>query len=186
MPIPEVRIAESESAAYARISTEDEIRRDDFSLADALITMLEMRGSDLHLTAGAPPTVRVDGSLRPIPDTVELTPETIQRVMYSIVTQQQRERFEETLELDFSYALPEVAALPGQPVQAARLARRRLPRDPVRDQEPRVAGHAAGDGQLRAAAPRLRPGDRADRLGQVHDARRADRPRQPDRATSTS
>jgi twitching motility protein PilT len=109
MPIPEVRIAESESTAYARISTEDEIRRDDFSLPEALITMLEMRGSDLHLTAGAPPTVRVDGSLRPIPDTEELTPETIMRIMYSIVTQQQRERFEETLELDFSYALPEVA-----------------------------------------------------------------------------
>ena len=109
MPIPEVRIAESESAAYSRISTEDEIRRDDFSLASALMTMLEMRGSDLHLTAGAPPTVRVDGSLRPIPDTEELTPETIMRIMYSIVTQQQRERFEETLELDFSYALPEVA-----------------------------------------------------------------------------
>ena len=109
MPIPEVRIAESEAAAYARISTEDEIRRDDFSLASALMTMLEMRGSDLHLTAGAPPTVRVDGSLRPIPDTEELTPETIMRIMYSIVTQQQRERFEETLELDFSYALPEVA-----------------------------------------------------------------------------
>ncbi len=108
-PIPEVRIAESQETAYTRLSTEDEIRQDDFSLAEALVTMLEMRGSDLHLTAGAPPTVRVDGSLRPIPETAPLTPDTIQRVMYSIATQQQRERFEETLELDFSYALPEVA-----------------------------------------------------------------------------
>ncbi len=108
-PVPELRIAESESAAYARMSTEDEIRGDDFSLAEALTIMLEMRGSDLHLTAGAPPTVRVDGSLRPIPETEPLTPDTIQRVMYSIATQQQRERFEETLELDFSYALPDVA-----------------------------------------------------------------------------
>ena len=91
-----MRIAESEAASYARISTEDEIRRDDFSLASALMTMLEMRGLYLHLTAGAPPTVRVDGSLRAIPDTEELTPETIMRIMYSIVTQQQRERFEET------------------------------------------------------------------------------------------
>ena len=109
MPVPELRISESDSAAYARASTEDEIRGDDFSLAAALLTMMEMRGSDLHLTAGAPPTVRVDGSLRPIPDMPELTPDTIQRVMYSIATQQQRERFEETLELDFSYALPDVA-----------------------------------------------------------------------------
>jgi twitching motility protein PilT len=109
LPAVEVRIAESSPTDYARISTEAEVRGDDFSLAAALTTMLEMRGSDLHLTAGAPPTVRVDGSLRPIPETEELTPDVIQRVMYSICTQQQRERFEETLELDFSYALPEVA-----------------------------------------------------------------------------
>ena len=81
MPTPEVRIAESAASAYSRISTEDEIRTDDFSLASALMTMMEMRGSDLHLTAGAPPTVRVDGSLRPIPDTEELTTETIMRIM---------------------------------------------------------------------------------------------------------
>ena len=104
-----VRLSESQDTDYARLTTEDEIRTDDFSLAQALVTMLEMRGSDLHLSAGAPPTVRVDGSLRPIPDTEELTPEAIQRVMYAVCTQTQREKFEETLELDFSYALPNVA-----------------------------------------------------------------------------
>ena len=73
-----------------------------------------------------------------MPDTEELTPETIMRIMYSIVTQQQRERFEETLELDFSYALPGRGPVPRQPLPAARLARRGLPGDPLRDQEPRV------------------------------------------------
>ncbi|MCU0283319.1 MAG: PilT/PilU family type 4a pilus ATPase, partial [Candidatus Nanopelagicales bacterium] len=109
LPSVEVRISESRDTDYARQSTEDEVRTDDFSLPQALITMLEMRGSDLHLAAGAPPTVRVDGSLRGIPDTEPLTPEVIQRVMYALCTQQQRERFEETLELDFSYALKDVA-----------------------------------------------------------------------------
>ncbi len=108
-PAPELRIAESASAAYSRRTTEDEVRDGDFALADALIAMIEMRGSDLHLAAGAPPTVRVDGSLRPIPEAQPLTPEVIQRVMYAICTQQQRERFEEVLELDFSYALKGVA-----------------------------------------------------------------------------
>ncbi|MGB7981520.1 MAG: type IV pilus twitching motility protein PilT, partial [Candidatus Nanopelagicales bacterium] len=108
-PAPEVRIAASEAGAYTRRSTEDDVRADDFSLAEALITMVEMRGSDLHLSAGAPPTVRVDGHLRPIPEATPLTPEVIQRVMYAICTQQQRERFEELLELDFSYALKDVA-----------------------------------------------------------------------------
>jgi twitching motility protein PilT len=109
LPPVGLRLSESQDTDYARLSTEDEIRTDDFSLAQALTTMLEMRGSDLHLSAGAAPTVRVDGSLRPIPDTEPLMPEAIQRVMYAICTQTQREKFEETLELDFSYALPNVA-----------------------------------------------------------------------------
>ena len=66
-PAVEVRIAESAPTDYARISTEQEVRTDDFSLAGALITMLEMRGSDLHLTAGAPPTVRVERFAAPDP-----------------------------------------------------------------------------------------------------------------------
>ncbi len=108
-PTPEVRTSEAVAAAYTRATTEDEVREDDFSLQGVLQAMLELRGSDLHLTAGAPPTVRVDGSLRPLPDAEPLVAETIQRVMYAITTQQQRERFEETLELDFSYALTGVA-----------------------------------------------------------------------------
>lgn len=109
VPAPQVRRSESSSQAYARRSTEDEVRLDDFSLAGALSELVAMKGSDLHLASGAPPTVRVDGSLRPIPDAQPLSPEVIQRVMYAMLTQQQRERFEESLELDFSYALPEVA-----------------------------------------------------------------------------
>ncbi len=109
VPAPQIRVSEAETQAYSRGSTEEKVRDDDFSLASALFQLIEMRGSDLHLTGGAPPTVRVDGSLRPIPDTEELEPDVIQRVMYAILTQQQRERFEETLELDFSYALPDVA-----------------------------------------------------------------------------
>lgn len=109
--LPAVTVRASEAAVndYSRVATEDDVHGDDFSLSQALSTMLEMRGSDLHLSAGAPPTVRVDGSLRPIPETEQLTPKEIQRVMYALCTQQQREKFEENLELDFSYALPGVA-----------------------------------------------------------------------------
>ena len=71
--------------------------------------MLAEKSSDLHLTAGAPPTIRVNGELRPLQGYDVLTGDAVQRVMYAVMTQAQRERFEEDLELDFSYALPGVS-----------------------------------------------------------------------------
>ena len=62
--------------------------------------------SDIHLSAGAPPVVRVNGELAGLDDLGLLSSQTIQRVVYAILTQKQRERFETDLELDFAYALP--------------------------------------------------------------------------------
>ena len=149
--------------------------------------MLDMGASDLHLTAGAPPTVRVDGSLRPIPDAAPLTPEVIMRVMYSIVTQQQRETFEETLELDFSYALPGEARFRVNLYQQRDSIGAAFRVIPYEIKPHRGAGHARRSvGELRRAAARTRARDRAHRLGQVHHPRRDDRPGQPDRARTTS
>ncbi len=77
-----------------------------FNLGDALSRMLELGASDLHLTAGSPPMVRVHGGLRPLLDVESLTPEPLQEALYSILTQRQRSRFEEVLELDLAYAFP--------------------------------------------------------------------------------
>ena len=89
-----------------RQGTEQTVREDDFSLVDALLTMLDRGASDLHLTSGARPTVRVSGSLVGLEDFDVLTPPVLQRVIYSVLTQQQRLKFEEELELDFAYSLP--------------------------------------------------------------------------------
>ena len=58
------------------------------------------------MTAGARPTVRLHGSLQPVEDAPELSPPVIQTLLYAILTQRQRERFEAELELDFAYAVP--------------------------------------------------------------------------------
>jgi twitching motility protein PilT len=79
---------------------------DGLSLTDMLVAVLERNASDLHLTAGARPTLRLNGSLTPMDDLPVLTPPVIQQMMYEILTQKQRERFEEHLELDFAYAVP--------------------------------------------------------------------------------
>lgn len=76
------------------------------ALTDLLLEVLQRKASDLHLTAGARPTIRLNGTLQPMDDRPMLTPPVLQQMMYEILTQKQRERFEEELELDFAYAVP--------------------------------------------------------------------------------
>ncbi|MFN2588109.1 MAG: PilT/PilU family type 4a pilus ATPase [Actinomycetota bacterium] len=76
------------------------------NLADFLLQVLEQGASDLHLTTGVPPTIRVHGEMRPIKGYRVLFPKDLQEIVYSILTQRQREIFEDKLELDISYSLP--------------------------------------------------------------------------------
>jgi twitching motility protein PilT len=112
-PVPEPRVGLHEGAAapgaYARASTEPVGHAGEVTLADLLHGMLDAGASDLHLTAGAPALVRVNGDLTPLRDCPALPPDLIQRLIYTILTQKQRERFEADLELDFAYALPGAA-----------------------------------------------------------------------------
>jgi twitching motility protein PilT len=76
------------------------------SLAEFLMAVIELEGSDLHLTTGLPPMVRIHGDLRPLKGYRKLAPKDIQEIVYSMLTQKQREKFEDNLELDVSYSLP--------------------------------------------------------------------------------
>jgi twitching motility protein PilT len=76
------------------------------SLADFLLAVIDGKGSDLHLTAGVPPMIRVHGELSPLKGYRRLLPKDLQELVYSMLTQKQREIFEENLELDISYQLP--------------------------------------------------------------------------------
>jgi twitching motility protein PilT len=62
--------------------------------------------SDLHLTTGSHPILRINGSLVRIEEYPIMMPEQLQRMIYAILTQKQRERLEQDLELDVSYSLP--------------------------------------------------------------------------------
>ena len=75
-------------------------------LHEVLELVLEYEASDLHLTNGLPPILRIDGDLVPIEGYPVLDPEALQRIVYGMMSQKQREKFEEELELDFSYSLP--------------------------------------------------------------------------------
>ncbi len=103
-----MELADSEAGddAYSRVSTEPSLGGEDIILVDLLLTMLERGASDLHLTAGARPALRINGELAQMEEFPVLTPPVIQRVMYAAITQRQREVFEEVFELDFAYAVP--------------------------------------------------------------------------------
>jgi twitching motility protein PilT len=91
---------------YTRASTQQQVTEDDLSLSVVLGEMLDAGASDLHLTNGAHPMLRRRGELHPLEHHPKLTPAVLQRTLYSILTQKQREKFESVLELDFAYALP--------------------------------------------------------------------------------
>ncbi|GIG54628.1 type IV pilus twitching motility protein PilT [Demequina activiva] len=96
---------QAQPAAHKRIGMSQDAQEGDLDITEALRGMLKLGASDLHVTSGAPPMVRVDGGLQPLEGFAKLMPESLQRTLYQILTQAQREKFEEELELDFSYAL---------------------------------------------------------------------------------
>ncbi|HVZ79608.1 MAG TPA: type IV pilus twitching motility protein PilT [bacterium] len=72
---------------------------------DTLLRLMFERGaSDLHITAGAPPMLRVDGVITPT-EYEKLRPETTQQLIYSILTDEQKEKFEKDNELDVSFGV---------------------------------------------------------------------------------
>src|ERR1700674_3206087 len=78
------------------------------SLSDLLKRMLEMGGSDLHITTNSPPQIRVHGHLVPL-DLPQMTPAETKQLAYSVMTDSQKHRFVESLELDFSFGLKGLA-----------------------------------------------------------------------------
>ncbi|MFN2239467.1 MAG: type IV pilus twitching motility protein PilT [Thermoanaerobaculia bacterium] len=78
------------------------------TLHQLLKTMVERGGSDLHITTNSAPQIRVDGKLSPLDLPALSAPETKQLV-YSVLTDAQKHRFEENLELDFSFGIKGLA-----------------------------------------------------------------------------
>jgi twitching motility protein PilT len=82
------------------------------TLSELLKKMTELGGSDLHITTNSAPRVRVHGNLRPM-DMAPLTAADTKALAYSVLTDSQKHRFEENLELDFSFGLKNLARFRG-------------------------------------------------------------------------
>ena len=83
----------------------NEATLEQLSLSDLLRKLIESGGSDLHLTTNTPPQVRVHGTLRALEGFRTLTSSDTKQLAYSVLTDAQKHRFEEALELDFSFGV---------------------------------------------------------------------------------
>ena len=77
----------------------------EFDFAEVLLQVMERQASDLHLTAGSPPMIRQHGKLHAL-DYPRLTPQTTREVVYSILTNDQRQKLETDWQIDFAYSIP--------------------------------------------------------------------------------
>ncbi len=75
------------------------------SIDDLLAGIEALHASDLHLAAGSPPLVRVNGVLSPLEDAAVLTPEETQQLLYQILSTEQQKRLEVDRQIDISHSL---------------------------------------------------------------------------------
>jgi len=75
-------------------------------LNEILTVAVKARGSDIHIKSGLPPVVRIDGTLRPIPNTSRMSPDQMQRIAFGIMNEKQKINFQDKLEMDLSYGVP--------------------------------------------------------------------------------
>ena len=81
----------------------------DFDFSEVLRRMVEARASDVHLTPGFPPAIRDKGRIQPMEGFPRLNAQQTREVVYGILNDDQRKRFENNKQLDFAYAIPGVA-----------------------------------------------------------------------------
>jgi twitching motility protein PilT len=79
-----------------------------YNIQELLQTMVEKGGSDLHITAGSPPIIRLHGHLMPIGET-KLAPDETLRLTYGVMNEFQRKTFEQKKECDFSFGIGSIA-----------------------------------------------------------------------------
>ncbi len=106
--------------------------------------MIERGGSDLHITVGSPPGIRLRGEIVPVENMEPLGPRDTMEMILTLLSEEQRKRFETELELDFAYSIPGVSRFRANVLPAAQLDGRCLQGHPDQDTDARGAGSSQG------------------------------------------
>lgn len=80
----------------------------DYSMPQLFKALVQQGASDLHITAGSPPRLRIDGQMVPL-NLPPLTPQKTLDLCYSVLTEAQKKQFEQKKELDLSFSIPSIA-----------------------------------------------------------------------------
>ncbi|HVM53266.1 MAG TPA: hypothetical protein VM262_08725, partial [Acidimicrobiales bacterium] len=104
--VVEIDLVEAASAPKAAAWGMDPDAPEELHINDLLERVLDLGGSDLHLTVGVNPSVRVNGDLKRLTEFPVMNGSEIRRMVYAILTQKQREKFEAEHELDTSHSIP--------------------------------------------------------------------------------
>jgi len=100
---PPREVEDAEAASLPQVDSETDSEID---LDELLVILVESGGSDLHLTVGIPPAIRVNGEIRHLEEFPVCRGDELRKMLYAIMTQKHREEFENNLELDMSYSVP--------------------------------------------------------------------------------
>jgi twitching motility protein PilT len=77
-----------------------------FDFSEILLEVVRRKASDLHITAGAPPMLRIRGSLVPLEGQALMTATDTREIVYAILNSSQRQRLETDWQIDFAYSIP--------------------------------------------------------------------------------
>ena len=122
-----------------------------------------MRASDVHLTAGSPPAVRVHGHIELLHEFPELQPDDVRQLLYRITTTEQQKKLEIDRQLDFAYGLRGKARFRVNAYYQRESLAAAFRLSPPTSSRSRISGCRA-PARARQQAPRARPLHRADRF----------------------
>ena len=159
---------------------------DSFSIDTLLEQMVAHNASDLHVTVGSRPALRVRGQLERLEAFPELSADTTRQLLYRIISSEQQKRLEIDRQLDLSYSIPGLARFRVNVYSQRESLAAAFRMIPAELKTPRGAGPADARSTSLPQAPWARPRDRPDRLRQVDHARGARSTRSTGRAPSTS
>jgi twitching motility protein PilT len=104
--LPAVTVGDEGSARRASAAADGGLDAAAHSVDDLLQLLLTRDGSDLHLTVGSPPGLRIRGEIVPVEQARALRPKDTQDMILALLSEEQRRRFDAELELDFAYSIP--------------------------------------------------------------------------------
>ena len=138
-----------------------------FNLRALLEEMIQKDASDLHITAAERPKLRVDGDIVDSSVLEVLTPKDTLQLAYSVLTENQKKRFETEDELDFSFGIQNLARFRGNVFKQRGCVAMVIRMIPFNVRTFQELGLPRRDCQAGRTAPRTDPGDRSHRVGQI-------------------